>query len=100
MEHSYHGDTIGAMSVGTRGVFNQAYEPLLFDVARIPFPAAGTEQETLDALEAFCKAPDTAAFIVEPLVLVAGGLLVYSDATLAAMRAICMRHREIGRPHV
>ncbi len=41
MEHSYHGDTIGAMSVGARGVFNRAYAPLLFDVARIPFPAAG-----------------------------------------------------------
>ena len=40
MEHSYHGDTIGAMSVGARGVFNQAYAPLLFDVGTIPFPAA------------------------------------------------------------
>lgn len=92
MEHSYHGDTIGAMSVGARGVFNQPYEPLLFDVARIPFPAAGAEQATLDALEAFCKAPDTAALIVEPLVLGAGGMLVYSAETLAAMHAICAAH--------
>ncbi|MCT2399078.1 adenosylmethionine--8-amino-7-oxononanoate transaminase [Novosphingobium mangrovi (ex Huang et al. 2023)] len=92
MEHSYHGDTIGTMSVGERGVFNQAYEPLLFDVARIPFPAASAEQETLDALEAFCKQPDTAALIVEPLVLGAGGMLVYSAETLAAMHAICARH--------
>ena len=38
MEHSYHGDTIGAMSVGERGVFNRAYAPLLFDVDTIPFP--------------------------------------------------------------
>ncbi|MBU1801733.1 MAG: aminotransferase class III-fold pyridoxal phosphate-dependent enzyme, partial [Actinobacteria bacterium] len=29
MEHSYHGDTIGAMSVGARGVFNKPYAPLL-----------------------------------------------------------------------
>ena len=69
MEHSYHGDTIGAMSVGQRGVFNQPYDPLLFDVGRIPFPAAGAEQETLDALEALCRQTDTAALIVEPLVL-------------------------------
>jgi adenosylmethionine-8-amino-7-oxononanoate aminotransferase len=92
MENSYHGDTIGAMSVGERGVFNQPYEPLLFDVGRIPFPAAGAEQATLDALEALCRQPDTAALIVEPLILGAGGMLVYSPATLAAMHAICARH--------
>jgi adenosylmethionine-8-amino-7-oxononanoate aminotransferase len=92
MEHSYHGDTIGAMSVGERGVFNQPYDPLLFDVGRIPFPAAGAEQATLDALEALCRQPDTAALIVEPLLLGAGGMLVYSPETLAAMHAICARY--------
>ena len=38
---AYHGDTIGGMSVGARGVFNAPYEPLLFDVERIPFPTEG-----------------------------------------------------------
>lgn len=92
MDHSYHGDTIGAMSIGARGVFNQAYEPILFDVARIPYPAAGREQETLDALEAHCKASDTAALIIEPLVLGSGGMLFYSAETLTAMHAICAAH--------
>lgn len=92
MEHSYHGDTIGAMSVGARGVFNRPYEPLLFDVGRIPFPAAGAEQATLDALDALCRQGGTAALIVEPLVLGAGGMLVYGPETLAAMRAICAAH--------
>ena len=41
LEHAYHGDTVGAMSVGERGVFNAPYDPLLFDVERLPFPAAG-----------------------------------------------------------
>jgi adenosylmethionine-8-amino-7-oxononanoate aminotransferase len=91
MEHSYHGDTIGAMSVGARGVFNQPYEPLLFDVGTVPFPATGREQETLDALEAYCRAAP-AAFIVEPLVLGAGGMLFYPANVLAEMRAICARH--------
>lgn len=91
MEHSYHGDTIGAMSVGARGVFNQAYAPLLFDVGTLPFPAAGAEQATLDALEAACReAP--AALIVEPLILGAGGMLIYPSWVLAEMRAICARH--------
>ena len=44
LEHGYHGDTIGGMSVGARGVFNAAYEPLLFEVGRIPFPGAGHER--------------------------------------------------------
>ena len=92
MEHSYHGDTIGAMSVGARGVFNRAYAPLLFDVGTIPFPAAGHEQASLDALEAACRQPDAAAFIVEPLLLGAGGMLVYPAWVLAEMRAICARH--------
>ena len=91
MEHSYHGDTIGAMSVGARGVFNQAYAPLLFDVGTIPFPAEGHEQATLDALKAACR-EQPAAFIVEPLILGAGGMLIYPAQILAEMRAICAQH--------
>lgn len=89
MEHSYHGDTIGAMSVGARGVFNAAYAPLLFDVGRIPFPT--DPQATLDALEVQCAA-GAAAFIVEPLLLGAGGMLNYAPDTLRAMHEICARH--------
>jgi len=93
MEHSYHGDTIGAMSIGARGVFNRAYEPLLFDVATVPFPVAGGEQATLDGLERLCVGPDRpAAFIVEPLILGAGGMLVYAPDLLRTMRDICARH--------
>lgn len=91
LEHSYHGDTIGAMSVGARGVFNRAYAPLLFDVGTVPFPHPGGEQATLDALERACAA-GAAAFIVEPLVLGAGGMLFYPPAVLREMRAICARH--------
>jgi adenosylmethionine-8-amino-7-oxononanoate aminotransferase len=91
LEHSYHGDTIGAMSVGQRGVFNRAYAPLLFDVETVPFPHAGAEQECLDALQAACRA-GAAAFIVEPLLLGAGGMLVYSPNVLKQMREICARH--------
>jgi adenosylmethionine-8-amino-7-oxononanoate aminotransferase len=89
MEHSYHGDTIGAMSVGARGVFNAAYEPLLFDVARVPFP--GNPQATYDALEAECHR-GAACFILEPLVLGAGGMKMYPPEVLAEMRTICAAH--------
>ncbi|HXG70232.1 MAG TPA: adenosylmethionine--8-amino-7-oxononanoate transaminase [Gemmatimonadaceae bacterium] len=91
LEHSYHGDTIGAMSVGARGVFNAPYASLLFDVGTIPFPTTAGGQETLDALEAACR-EHPAAFIVEPLILGAGGMLIYSPDILAAMREICAAH--------
>jgi adenosylmethionine---8-amino-7-oxononanoate aminotransferase len=92
MQHSYHGDTIGAMAVGERGVFNAAYAALLFDVGTIPFPRAGAEQATLDALEMACRDDAPAAFIVEPLILGAGGMLIYPAHVLAETRAICARH--------
>jgi adenosylmethionine-8-amino-7-oxononanoate aminotransferase len=65
---------------------------LLFDVGRVPFPHAAREQETLDALEAHCRNPDTAAFLVEPLILGAGGMLIYSKEVLAEMRRLCACH--------
>lgn len=88
MEHSYHGDTIGTMSVGARGVFNAAYEPLLFEVDTIPFPAAGREQETLDRFEAVSRDRHAAALIVEPLVLGAGGMLMYPASVLTELKKI------------
>ncbi|MBA4092357.1 MAG: adenosylmethionine--8-amino-7-oxononanoate transaminase [Sphingobium sp.] len=91
LEHSYHGDTIGAMSIGERGVYNAAWQPLLFDVGTIPFPAPGRERVCLEALDAAC-ADKPAAFIVEPLILGAGGMLIYPAAVLREMAAICRRH--------
>ena len=92
LEHSYHGDTIGAMSVGARGVFNAPYTPLLFDVGTIRFPYAGQEQASLDALEQACRTESPAAFIVEPLLLGSGGMLMYPAHVLREMQAICERH--------
>ncbi len=88
MQHGYHGDTVGTMSAGARGVFNAAYARLLFDVATIPFPEPGREQETLDALAGLCRNGDVAALLVEPLVLGAGGMKVYPPAMLAEFRRI------------
>lgn len=89
LEHGYHGDTIGAMSVGARGVFNRAYAPLLFDVGTVPFP--DDPQATCDALDDACRG-GAAAFIVEPLVLGAGGMRFYPADVLAEMRRICTTH--------
>ena len=92
LEHGYHGDTVGGMSVGARGVFSAAYEPLLFEVGRIPFPAAGREQATLDAFDAACAAEPVAALILEPLILGAGGMLIYSESVLRELKRIAEKH--------
>ncbi|MCC6473816.1 MAG: adenosylmethionine--8-amino-7-oxononanoate transaminase [Burkholderiales bacterium] len=89
LEHGYHGDTVGGMSLGARGVFNAPYAPLLFEVGRVPFPGEGAAQRTLDALEAQCRAGEVAAFIVEPLVLGAGGMRMYAPQVLREMKRVC-----------
>lgn len=92
MEGSYHGDTIGGMSVGARGALNQSYAPLLFDVDVIPFPDEGRQQQTIDALEKLCRTASPAALIVEPLILGAGGMRIYSAQTLRELRLVCAAH--------
>ena len=78
LEHAYHGDTIGGMSVGARGVFNAAYEPLLFDVERLPFPARrAANRRHWMRWKTACRERRVAALIVEPLILGAGGMLIY-----------------------
>lgn len=92
LEHAYHGDTIGAMSAGARGVFSNPYAPLLCEVTRIPFPRAGHEQASIDAIDAACRKGDVAALIVEPLILGAGGMLTYAAETLAEMARVVRSH--------
>ena len=94
LEHGYHGDMFGTMSVGHRGEFNAPYEPMLFDVSTLPFPQAGKEQKTLDALSKLLTADANgfAALIVEPLLLGAGGMKMYPASLLAELSALCKQH--------
>jgi adenosylmethionine-8-amino-7-oxononanoate aminotransferase len=94
LEHAYHGDMFGTMAVGHRGVFSAPYDDMLFDVVRLPFPAHGEGQRTIDALaNALRDGPnDFAALIVEPLVLGAGGMLIYAPDVLAEMATLCRQH--------
>lgn len=87
-ENAYHGDTFGSMSVGARNVFSNAFSPFLFEVVHIPVPVAGKEQESVEALK---KAIDgnTAAFIFEPLVQGAAGMIMYDALSLDQLLALC-----------
>jgi adenosylmethionine-8-amino-7-oxononanoate aminotransferase len=80
------------MSAGERGVFNAAYEPLLFGVDRLPFPVTGREQGTFDAFERFCATGQVAALLIEPLVLGAGGMRVYPATIISELKRIAERH--------
>ncbi len=95
MEHGYHGDTIGTMSTGERGIFNAAYEPLLFGVDKIPFPLPGREQETLDAFEQLCHGGQIAALLIEPLVLGAGGMRMYPPHLLTELKRTAEAHESM-----
>ena len=80
-EGAYHGDTVGAMALGERSLFSAPFEPLLFSVARAPWPATwwgddGVEEREASALaqlEALLETP-TAAVILEPLIQGASGM--------------------------
>jgi adenosylmethionine---8-amino-7-oxononanoate aminotransferase len=81
------------MAVGARGAFNAPYDPFLFDVHRLPFPGKADEHLTIEAFETLLRAEgdDIAALIVEPLVLGAAGMMMYSADVLRALHDLCRR---------
>lgn len=91
LESAYHGDTFGAMSVSGRGTFTDPFNSLLFDVRRLPDPTAGDAVAAFDALIER-KGNEIAAIIVEPLLMGAGGMLMYGEETLRALRERAREH--------
>jgi adenosylmethionine---8-amino-7-oxononanoate aminotransferase len=85
LDHAYHGDTFGAMAASGRGVFTTPFDPLLFDVARLPDPSEGDTLAALDAL-IDARGHELAAVIVEPLLLGAGGMRVWDERVLQGIR--------------
>ena len=81
-ENGYHGDTFGAMSVAERNVFNNPFAPFLFEVLLIPAPTKGKEKLCLHSFDHALKSEDVCAFIYEPLVQGAGGMVMYEPEPL------------------
>lgn len=81
LEDAYHGDTFGAMAVGGRSAFTAPFVPFLFDVEYIPAPVPGREAEVLARFESLLD-NNVAAFIFEPLVQGAGGMVMYQSEIL------------------
>ncbi|GAB3040376.1 adenosylmethionine--8-amino-7-oxononanoate transaminase [Spirosoma pulveris] len=80
-ENAYHGDTFGAMAVSGRSAFTAPFVPFLFDVVYLPVPVPGQEEAVLQQAEALFS-EDVAAFIAEPLVQGAGGMVMYQPDVL------------------
>ncbi|MGF7219019.1 adenosylmethionine-8-amino-7-oxononanoate aminotransferase [Spirosoma lacussanchae] len=81
LEGAYHGDTFGAMAVSGRSAFTAPFTPFLFDVEYLPVPVPGQEEAVLQQAQALFTT-DVAAFIAEPLVQGAGGMVMYEPAVL------------------
>lgn len=86
LDEAYHGDTAGSVSVGRSEPFHRGLDPLLFDVVRVPTPHLAGEAESLRALDDVLsrEGDSLAAFIVEPRMQGAAGMLPHSDAWLRA----------------
>lgn len=107
LENSYHGDTIGAVSVGGIDEFHKLYNPLRFRSFKVPSPDCSKcnlrkSKFTYDAKDTHCRIEcfekmerifkknkdEIAAVIVEPLLQAAGGMLVYPKEYLKRLRHI------------
>jgi adenosylmethionine-8-amino-7-oxononanoate aminotransferase len=87
LENAYHGDTLGAVSVGGIELFHSLYRPLLFDAWQA---RAGDAAHLDELLREHGEA--VAAVIVEPLVQGAAGMLMQPDGYLRAVRELCDAH--------
>lgn len=102
---SYHGDTIGAVSVGNVEIFHKAFKPLLFKSHHTTCPSyyhtnlpVKSEEEFLDyllkELEDYLKehADHTAAMIIEPLCQCAAGMLMQPRGFIAGVRRLTEKY--------
>jgi adenosylmethionine---8-amino-7-oxononanoate aminotransferase len=104
LENAYHGDTLGAVSVGGIPLFHQVYQPLLFKTVFAPSPYCyrcplrkrpeTCRNRCLDRLEQIMarRHRSIAAFILEPLVQGAAGMITFPDGYLGRARELCGRY--------
>ncbi|MCH5378299.1 MAG: adenosylmethionine--8-amino-7-oxononanoate transaminase, partial [Planctomycetes bacterium] len=98
LDHAYHGDTVGSVSVGGIDLFHKVYGELLFETIRVPSPVAyrvpdGFTRESYlqhcrdEVVRVLGKHGDAiSAFVLEPLVQGAAGILVHPEGYLKFVR--------------
>ncbi len=97
LQNSYHGETLGALSVSDLGIYRDPYAPLLFDTKFIdPVPYVYSKQDPLweDCSEYWPQiekqlaqyAKQTTAILIEPVLQAANGMRIYSKDFLCRLR--------------
>lgn len=92
-ENAFHGDTFGAMAASGISFFTEAFKGSLIEVVRIPVPTVNNEETTLQQLENLAKTNEFAAFIFEPLVQGAAGMVIYRPEILDKLITICKKNQ-------
>jgi adenosylmethionine-8-amino-7-oxononanoate aminotransferase len=97
LTNSYHGETIGALSVGDVELYKDTYAPLLLQTLQTPTPtnmSIEAAQNAAAAFEELCRqrAEEISALILEPLVQGAGSMHMYHKEFLVLVRDICSRY--------
>ncbi|MCX5696896.1 MAG: adenosylmethionine--8-amino-7-oxononanoate transaminase [Candidatus Omnitrophica bacterium] len=103
LDRGYHGDTVGTMSVSGVDLFNKLFQPLLFSGYKVPTPYCyrcpmGKERascvvDCIKPLEKLLteKSKKICGMILEPMVLGAGGMIVYPKEYLARAASLCKK---------
>jgi lysine--8-amino-7-oxononanoate aminotransferase len=103
MRNGYHGDTIGAVSVGSIELFHHVYGPLMFESFKAPIPyvyrskssdPATCRDECLQELEQLLAEhhSDIAALSIESMVQGAAGMIVMPEGFLSGVRRLCTQY--------
>lgn len=94
LDAAFHGETVGASSLGGVELFRRPFRGLLFDCLRLPSPADGGAARALEALGALLEREGdrVAALVLEPLVQGAAGMAMHGPELLREARALTSRH--------
>ena len=95
----YHGDTLGAVSVGGIDLFHSTYRPILLETRMVSSPGvlspgqsrADRSREVLNEMRTLLErdGQQVCAVVIEPLVQAAGGMLTHDVSFVQGVRALC-----------
>jgi len=104
-KNAYHGDTLGAVSVGGIDIYHATFKPLMFETIQAPAPycyrcelgcadRSACGMKCLDALESLMLEHSVrcAGLVIEPLLQGAGGMIVQPPGFLGRVRELCDRY--------